>query len=61
MKFNRCGELAVISMKGCEKFGSQVDYYLKDWRRHGGDDSFLVEAECPRFGSGEGKALSTSP
>ncbi len=57
MKYNRCGELGVIGMRGCEQFASQVDYYLKDWRRHGGDDSFLVSAECPRFGSGEGKGI----
>ncbi len=57
MKYNRCGELGVIGMRGCEQFASQVDYYLKDWRRHGGDGSFLVSAECPRFGSGEGKGI----
>ena len=57
MKYNRCGELCVIGMKGCEQFASQVDYYLRDWRRHGDDGSFLVEAQCPRFGSGEGKCI----
>ncbi len=50
-------ELSVIGMRGCENFASQVDYYLKDWRRHGGDSTFLVKAECPRFGTGEGKGL----
>ncbi len=50
-------ELSVIGMRGCETFASQVDYYLKDWRRHGGDSTFLVKAECPRFGTGEGKGL----
>ena len=57
MKYNRCGELCVIGMKGSEQFASQVDYYLRDWRRHGEDASFLVEAQCPRFGSGEGKCI----
>ena len=57
MKFNRCGELGVIGMRGCEDFVNQVDYYLKEWRRHGGEESFLVSAECPRFGSGEGKGI----
>ena len=37
MKDNHYGEIAVIGMKGCEKFTAQVDYYLKDWRRHGAD------------------------
>lgn len=57
MKDNRCGELAVIGMRGCEPFTAQVDNYLKEWRRHGGDGTFLIPAECPRFGSGEGKGI----
>ena len=57
MKETVYGALSVIGMKGCEEFAAQVDYYLKEWRRHGGEESFLVKAECPRFGSGEAKAL----
>ena len=58
MKDNHYGEIAVIGMRGCEKFASQVDYYLKDWRRHGSEGkTFIVKADCPRFGSGEGKAI----
>jgi ribose-phosphate pyrophosphokinase len=44
-------------MKGCEQFAMQVDYYLKEWRKHSDEESFLVQAECPRFGSGEAKGL----
>ncbi len=57
MKESLYGELSVIGMRGCEQFVAQVDSYLKEWRRHGGDESFLVDVECPRFGTGEGKAL----
>ena len=57
MKEALYGDLSIIGMKGCEDFVSQVDYYLKDWRRHGGDDTYIVEASCPRFGSGEAKGL----
>ena len=57
MKESLFGDLSVIGMRGCEQFVSQVDYYLKDWRRHGGDESFTIEAECPRFGTGEAKGL----
>ena len=58
MKETLYGELSVIGMKGCEDFVSQVDDYLKEWRRHDQTDStFLIDAECPRFGSGEGKGL----
>ena len=51
------GDLSVIGMRGCEQFVDQVDYYLKQWRAHEEKDSFVTSAECPRFGSGEGKGL----
>lgn len=57
MKDSLYGELTVIGMKGCEKFAERVDYYLKEWRRHGGEDTYLAHVDCPRFGSGEGKAM----
>ena len=57
MQNSQVAELSVIGMRGCEDFVRQVDYYLKDWRRHSGDDTFIVDVECPRFGTGEGKAL----
>ena len=56
MKESQFGTLSVIGMKGCEEFASQVDWYLKEWRRHGGDHTYLVAADCPRFGTGEAKA-----
>ena len=57
MKERYFGDLSVIGMKGCEEFAAQVDYYLKEWRRHGGEETFLVDVDCPRFGTGEAKAL----
>ena len=51
------GDLAIISMRGCEDISSKVDYYLKQWRNVEGDESFVVSANCPRFGTGEGKAV----
>ena len=51
------GYLSVIGMRGCEKFVEQVDYYLKQWRAHEDKDTFVTIAECPRFGTGEGKGL----
>ena len=57
MKGSYYADLSVIGMKGCEQFVAQVDYYLKEWRRHGGDESYLVNVDCPRFGTGEAKAL----
>lgn len=49
------GELGIIGMEGCEGFSAQVDNYIREWR--GAEESFLVGAECPRFGSGEAKGL----
>ncbi len=51
------GDLALISMRGCEDIASQVDYYLKQWRNIPDDESFVVSANCPRFGTGEAKAV----
>jgi len=51
------GDLSVIGMRGCEKFVNQVDFYLKEWRSHDEETSFITQADCPRFGSGEGKGL----
>ena len=55
MKESLYGELSVIGMRGCENFTAQVDSYLQEWRRHDTDGTFIVDADCPRFGSGEGK------
>ena len=55
MKDTLYGELSVIGMRGCEDFVSQVDFYLQEWRRHDTDGTFVIEASCPRFGSGEAK------
>lgn len=57
MNDNVYGELSVIGMRGCERFVDQVDYYLKEWRRHDDETTFVAKADCPRFGSGEAKAL----
>ena len=55
MKDSLYGDLSVIGMRGCEEFALQIDAYLQEWRRHDNDGTFLVEAPCPRFGSGEAK------
>ncbi len=57
MKEGLYGDLSVIGMKGCEEFVAKVDSYLTEWRRHGLEQSYVVEAECPRFSSGEAKGM----
>ncbi|MBE6805688.1 MAG: ribose-phosphate pyrophosphokinase [Ruminococcaceae bacterium] len=51
------GDLAIISMRGCEDISSKVDYYLKQWRGAEEDQSFVIPATCPRFGTGEAKGV----
>lgn len=51
------GDLAIVSMKGCEDMASKVDYYLKQWRDIPDDETFVVKPDCLRFGTGEAKAV----
>ena len=51
------GDLAIISMRGCEDISAKVDYYLKQWRNADEDETFVIPANCPRFGSGEAKGV----
>ena len=64
------GKLGIIAMKSCSDLGSKINDYLVSWRREKEDehkstiafagyerDSYLISADCPRFASGEGKAM----
>ncbi len=55
MKETVFGNLGIIAMKGCEDFANRVDSYLRE--RRGTNESYLVEVDCPRFGTGEAKGL----
>ena len=62
------GPLGLIPLKSCTGLGKKVDDYLVEWRRERESehkstiafsgyqrDSSILEANTPRFGSGEGK------
>ena len=62
------GPLGLIPLKNCTGLGKKVDDYLVEWRRERESehkstiafsgyqrDSYILEANTPRFGSGEGK------
>lgn len=53
---NPNGELLIIGMRGCEDFVAEVDAYLTAGL---GDrnKTYISKVDCPRFGSGEAKAL----
>ena len=63
--FNRntsVAPLGLIAMDGTEELGKKIDQYLVNWAREGGFnyDTFLIECECPRLASGDGKGLIKS-
>ena len=64
------GRLGIIPLKSCDTLGSKVNDYIVKWRKNRDysqidnlefegylRDSYLVNAETPRFGSGEAKGL----
>ena len=64
------GELGIIGMRGTEEISASVDSYIHGWRRDMTSgpqslstgylrDSYLIDTHCPRFGTGEAKALIT--
>ncbi len=54
--------IGVIAMNSVTELGDKIDNYLVDWAGKGGInvDTFLLESECPRFSSGDGKGLIKS-
>ncbi len=67
------GKLGIIALQSCSAIAKKVDEYIVEWRNnrvhdeietiHFSDykkDSYLVDATCPRFGSGEAKGLIKS-
>lgn len=64
------GPLGIIAMAGCEELGEKVNQWLLKWHSlqetqdeeyytspGANRDTFLIKSACPRFGTGEGKAV----
>lgn len=64
------GSLGIIPLAGCKPLGEQVDYYLVKWRAERESEhkdslaftgyqreSYILDAQVPRFGSGEAKGI----
>mgnify|MGYP000047898641 CR=1 FL=1 len=62
--------LKIAALESCREIGEKVDKYLVKWRcvrehEHENDiafkgylrDSYIIDASCPRFGSGEAKGI----
>ena len=70
LETNPVGALGIIPLKSCTELGAKVNDYLVEWRKsrnnaHVGTldfagyqrDSYILDAQTPRFGSGEGKGV----
>ena len=64
------GSLGIIALPSCKDLGKRVDDYLVQWRHESANqhkdnivfqgyeqDSYLLNAKVPRFGSGEAKGI----
>ncbi len=61
-KEKQVAPLRIIPLRSAEELGSKVDYYLTSWAKDTPyeQDTFLVNAECPRFSSGDAKGIIKS-
>ncbi len=63
------GQLGIIALPGCEELAAKIDHYLKKWRYERNSehkstlafagyekDTYIVDINFPRFGTGESKA-----
>ena len=64
------GKLGIIALEGCKELGKTIDNYIIQWRSETFKDfkdsvacdgylrdTYLLDASCPRFGSGEAKGI----
>ena len=53
------GRLGVIGMKGCEEITYKINKHLQNFNEGKNNDieSFIIPISCPRFGTGEAKAM----
>ena len=56
---NHFAKLGLISLPGSEELTAKIDHWLVQWAAMGPEarDTFVLSAECPRFQSGDAKAL----
>ena len=54
--------LGLIAMDGAKELGDMINRYFLKWALQDGEEgkTFLIDAECPRFSSGDGKGIIKS-
>lgn len=63
------GNLGIIALESCKGLAQKVNDHIVEWRKKEmeedssvvldgyGRDSYMIESECPRFGTGEAKGI----
>lgn len=61
-EYNEVAPLGLIAMRGTEELAARINSYLTRWADRYGKPvhDYLIEAECPRFSSGDAKGLIKS-
>ncbi|MEG2074655.1 MAG: ribose-phosphate pyrophosphokinase-like domain-containing protein, partial [Angelakisella sp.] len=56
------GPLGIITTEGAQELSEKINVHLANWAKAGGKDaaSFVIDSECPRFSSGDGKGIIKS-
>ncbi len=59
---DRVAPLSLIALQSATELGEKINAYLTEWASHSNrpQETFLIESECPRFSSGDGKGLIKS-
>ena len=58
-EYNEVAPIGLIAMRGTEELAARINGYLTRWADRNGrpQREFMIEAECPRFSSGDAKGL----
>lgn len=58
----RVADLGLIAVPGAEELTEKINMHLLRWAGEAGmrQDTFIVDSECPRFSSGDGKGIIKS-
>lgn len=59
---DRVAPMGMIVTEGARELGEKIDAHLIEWAKASGmeKETFIVESECPRFSSGDGKGMLKS-
>ena len=50
--------LGLVVLEGARELGEKIDVYLTEWAgQTGHEGSFIIDSQCPRFSSGDGKGI----